>query len=52
MELNYRNLGDLLDWCRVRRLGKDWPAVVTQDEYTHDVIVPSEDGRYLVYEAT
>lgn len=26
--------------------------VVIQDEYTHDVVIPHESGRYLVYDAT
>jgi hypothetical protein len=26
--------------------------VVVQDEYTHDVVVPYGDGRYLVYDTT
>jgi hypothetical protein len=26
--------------------------VVVQDEYTHDVVVPWEHGRYLVYDCT
>lgn len=30
----------------------DVADVVTQDEYTHDVIVPTPDGLTLVYEAT
>lgn len=27
-------------------------AVVIQDEYTHDVVVPFEEGTHLVYDAT
>ena len=30
----------------------DVADVVIQDEYTHDVIVPTPDGLTLVYEAT
>jgi len=26
--------------------------VLTQDEYTHDVIFPWDDGRFLVYDTT
>jgi hypothetical protein len=27
-------------------------AIVTQDEYTHDVIILLEERRYLVYDST
>lgn len=27
-------------------------AVVTQDEYTHDVIVPWDEGLFLAYDTT
>ncbi len=27
-------------------------SVVVQDEYTHDVVVPWEDGLYLAYDTT
>ena len=26
--------------------------VITQDEYTHDVVVSSDDGQFLVYDTT
>lgn len=26
--------------------------IITQDEYTHDVLVPFLEGRYLVYDIT
>lgn len=47
-----RTLGDVLDWCRAHRLLPRWPEVVTQDEYTHDVIVPYRDALHLVYDTT
>jgi hypothetical protein len=47
-----RTLGDVLDWCRAHGLPPRWPEVVTQDEYTHDVIVPYRDALYLVYDTT
>lgn len=48
----HKGLGDVLDWgARVIPARK--PAdVVTQDEYTHDVIMRYEDGVYLVYDVT
>ncbi|HYS19592.1 MAG TPA: hypothetical protein VEO73_00755 [Gemmatimonadales bacterium] len=47
-----RTLGDVLDWCRAHHLPPRWPEVVTQDEYTHDVIVPYRDTLHLVYDTT
>lgn len=41
----HRNLGDVLS----RGKPED---VITQDEYTHDVIMRFEDGVYLVYDVT
>lgn len=47
-----RDLKAVLDWC----LGQNPPmldaAVVEQDEFSHDLIVPWSDGRYLVYDVT
>ncbi len=45
-------LKTVLDWC----LGQQPPIldteVVTQDEFTHDLIVPVGEGVYLVYDST
>lgn len=41
-----------LDWGRSREPPLKVETVLTQDEYTHDVLVPFEDGRYLVYDTT
>ena len=41
----HRTLGDVLDLWKS-------PVVVTQDEYTHDVVVPFRDGLHLVYDTT
>jgi hypothetical protein len=38
-------LQDVVRWRMVA-------TVVTQDEYTHDVVVPWDDGLYLVYDTT
>jgi hypothetical protein len=46
------SLDRVIGWalrCEPPRLVAD---VVIQDEYTHDVIVPYEGGRYLVYDST
>ncbi len=38
-------LQDVVRWRMVS-------AVVTQDEYTHDVVVPWDGGLHLVYDST
>ena len=40
-----------LAWGRRCRPPLSVESILTQDEYTHDVLIPYE-GRYLVYDAT
>ena len=47
-----RTLADLLDWARRLDPPTLAPAVVTQDEYTHDVLVPYTGGRWLDFDTT
>jgi hypothetical protein len=47
-----RSLGDLLDWARRLSPPVACPAVVTQDEYTHDVLIPYDDRRWLDFDTT
>lgn len=47
----HHTLADVAKWL-VTRKNKAIPDVVTQDEYTHDVIVMLESGRYLTYDVT
>ncbi len=47
-----RNLGDLLDWARSLRPPVHSPTVVTQDEYTHDVVVPWRPPLVLAFDTT
>lgn len=47
-----RTLGDLLDWTRQLEPPVPAPTVVTQDEYTHDVLVPVAGGRWLDFDTT
>jgi hypothetical protein len=47
-----RNLGDLLDWARRLEPPVPSPVVLTQDEYTHDVLVPYGGGRWLDFDTT
>lgn len=46
------NLGDLLDWAGTLEPPVVSPEVITQDEYTHDVLVPIPDGRLLAFDTT
>ena len=47
-----RNLGDVLTWARTLDPPVTAPAVITQDEYTHDVLVPWRDGLTLAFDVT
>ena len=40
-----------LEWGRAARPPLAVESILTQDEYTHDLLVPYE-GRYLVYDTT
>ena len=45
------SLERVLNWAREQRPPIDIESILTQDEYTHDVLIPFE-GRYLVYDTT
>ena len=45
------SLERVLNWGRAQRPPVDIASILTQDEYTHDVLIPFE-GRYLVYDTT
>jgi hypothetical protein len=45
-------LGDLLEWGRGLTPPVVSPVVVTQDEYTHDVLIPYGAGRWLDFDTT
>jgi hypothetical protein len=47
-----RSLGDLLDWSRRLEPPVPAPVVVTQDEYTHDVLIPCAGGHWLDFDTT
>lgn len=44
------SLHDLIQWG----LPRGWmvSGVVVQDEYTHDVVLPAGEGRFLVFDST
>ena len=47
-----RTLGDVLEWGRSQSPVRQVEEIVTQDEYTHDVLVPLEVPLYLVYDVS
>jgi hypothetical protein len=47
-----RTLAGVFDWLRVQEPPRTVREIVTQDEYTHDVIVSWSEGLTLVFDAT
>jgi len=47
----HTSLERVLKWSREQRPPLEIGSILTQDEYTHDVLVPFE-GRYFVYDTT
>jgi hypothetical protein len=47
-----RTLGPVLEWLRTQEPPRSVGDIVTQDEYTHDVIVPWSERLVLVFDAT
>ena len=45
-------LSDVLDWSRRRSPPVRVEEIVTQDEFTHDVLVPLEPPLWLVFDVT
>jgi hypothetical protein len=48
----HTSLERVLEWGRGQRPVRRVEEIVTQDEYTHDVLVPLEEPFYLVYDVT
>lgn len=47
-----RTLGGVIDWLALQEPPRQVADIVTQDEYTHDVIVPWAERLVLVFDAT
>ena len=45
-------LGDVLGWGRRQSPPRTVTEIITQDEYTHDVIIGFDDRHYLVFDTT
>ena len=47
-----RTLADVLAWARSQNPPRSVAEIVTQDEYTHDVVLPFDGRHFLVFDAT
>jgi hypothetical protein len=47
-----RTLEDVLGWVKERGLRGTAMSVVTQDEYSHDVVVDTSDGSFVAFGVT
>jgi hypothetical protein len=47
-----QTMEDVVRWGLSRTPPRLVERVVVQDEYTHDVVLPWEDGVYLAYDTT
>jgi hypothetical protein len=47
-----RTLGDVLAWARRQSPARSVTEIITEDEYTHDVIIAFDDRHYLVFDTT
>ena len=49
-----RTLADVLRWAATQSAPRAITEIVTQDEYTHDVVLPLDPARplYLAYDTT
>jgi hypothetical protein len=48
----HHTLGDVVRWAARQSPPRAIVDVVTQDEYTHDVVVPLTGALHLVYDTT
>lgn len=47
-----RTLGDVLAWARAQAPPWSVAEIVTQDEYTHDVVLEASGRPYLAFDTT
>ncbi|MEO8295528.1 MAG: hypothetical protein ABI613_08445 [Gemmatimonadota bacterium] len=48
----HETLEQVLLWAKRQAPPLTITEILTQDEYTHDVVIPFRDGLYLVYDTT
>lgn len=49
---DHASLERVLEWSGSQRPPRRVEQIVTQDEYTHDVLVPFDVGLYLAYDVS
>jgi hypothetical protein len=47
-----RTLADVLAWSRAQTPPRSVAEIVTQDEYTHDVVLAADGRPYLAFDTT
>jgi hypothetical protein len=47
-----QTLSDVLSWARASSPDRTPRAIVTQDEYTHDVVLRFDERTYLAFDTT
>ena len=47
-----RTLADVLAWARTQNPPRSVAEIVTQDEYTHDVLLEASGQPYLAFDTT
>ena len=47
-----RTLGDVLAWGRAQSPARSVTEIITQDEYTHDIVIAVDAPHYLVFDTT
>ncbi len=47
-----RTLADVLAWARKQAPARSVAEIVTQDEYTHDVVLEANGRPYLAFDTT
>ena len=47
-----RTLADVLRWAGEQSPPRAVAEIVTQDEYTHDVVLPFDGSHFVVFDAT
>ena len=49
---SFRTLGDVMEWAVARRPPAELFTVITQDEFTHDIVIRVEDDLFLNFDTT
>jgi hypothetical protein len=49
---SHATLERVLEWGRAQTPPRRVEEIITQDEFTHDVLVPVDNSQYLAYDVT